>query len=241
MPLGVGVLIGVGAAVLLALVLGLPTLRLRRLPGHRHHRRQRDLAAHGQRPAGVLSPAGPTGSAASARGSTTSTRSPAPTRVRALALRERTLYVLLVGWVLVLLATLLVALLIRSPWGRVIKAIREDEDAVRSLGKNVYGYKMQSLILGGVIGPSAARLFWVLPQAASRRQLQPHPHVLRLCGADPGGIARLGAGGRLDDLLGACCRSRRDSSASWSPTSTSPTSWTPTRRATCASCSWARG
>ena len=32
------------------------------------------------------------------------------------------------------------------------KAIREDEDAVRSLGKNVYAYKMQSLIIGGVIG-----------------------------------------------------------------------------------------
>jgi neutral amino acid transport system permease protein len=43
-------------------------------------------------------------------------------------------------------------LLMRSPWGRVIKAIREDEDAVRSLGKNVYSYKMQSLIIGGVLG-----------------------------------------------------------------------------------------
>ncbi len=40
----------------------------------------------------------------------------------------------------------------RSPWGRVLKSIREDEDAVRSLGKNVYFYKMQALILGGVIG-----------------------------------------------------------------------------------------
>ena len=43
----------------------------------------------------------------------------------------------------------------RSPWGRVLKAIREDEDAVRSLGKNVYSYKMQSLIIGGVLGASA--------------------------------------------------------------------------------------
>ena len=39
----------------------------------------------------------------------------------------------------------LVYFLMRSPWGRVLKAIREDEDAVRSLGKNVYSYKMQSL------------------------------------------------------------------------------------------------
>ncbi len=40
----------------------------------------------------------------------------------------------------------------RSPWGRVLKGIREDEDAVRSLGKNVYAYKMQSLMIGGLIG-----------------------------------------------------------------------------------------
>ncbi|WP_457914018.1 ABC transporter permease subunit, partial [Clavibacter michiganensis] len=29
---------------------------------------------------------------------------------------------------------------------------REDEDAVRALGKNVYSYKMQALVLGGVFG-----------------------------------------------------------------------------------------
>ena len=40
----------------------------------------------------------------------------------------------------------------RSPWGRVLKSIREDEDAARSLGKNVFSYKMQSLIIGGIIG-----------------------------------------------------------------------------------------
>jgi branched-chain amino acid transport system permease protein len=57
-----------------------------------------------------------------------------------------------VGWSLVAIFSILVFLLMRSPWGRVQRAIREDEDAVRSLGKNVYAYKMQSLIIGGVIG-----------------------------------------------------------------------------------------
>ena len=65
---------------------------------------------------------------------------------------NRLLWILLVGWVLVALSCGIVYLLMRSPWGRVLKAIREDEDAVRSLGKNVFSYKMQSLILGGVIG-----------------------------------------------------------------------------------------
>jgi branched-chain amino acid transport system permease protein len=68
-------------------------------------------------------------------------------------------WVFLVGWVLVALASLLVFLLIRSPWGRVLKAIREDEDAVRSLGKNVYVYKLQSLALGGAIGALGGMVF----------------------------------------------------------------------------------
>ena len=59
---------------------------------------------------------------------------------------------MIVGWGLVAIICLYLWLLMRSPWGRVLKSIREDEDAVRSLGKNVYYYKMQALILGGVIG-----------------------------------------------------------------------------------------
>ena len=61
----------------------------------------------------------------------------------------------LVSWAAVLACTGLVFLLMRSPWGRILKGIREDEDAVRSLGKNAFSYKMQSLILGGVIGSLA--------------------------------------------------------------------------------------
>ena len=50
------------------------------------------------------------------------------------------LWVLIVGWSLVAIFGFVVWLLMRSPWGRVLKAIREDEEAVRSLGKNVYSY-----------------------------------------------------------------------------------------------------
>ncbi len=67
-------------------------------------------------------------------------------------------WLLTVGWIIVALGCLLVFLLMRSPWGRVLKGIREDEDAVRSLGKNVYLYKMQSLILGGLFGAVAGFL-----------------------------------------------------------------------------------
>lgn len=73
-------------------------------------------------------------------------------------------WIRIVGWVVVGLACLLIWALVRSPWGRVLKGIREDEDAVRSLGKNVYSYKMQSLVLGGVIG-AIAGIIYVLPRA----------------------------------------------------------------------------
>ncbi len=59
---------------------------------------------------------------------------------------------MLVAWGLVALCTLLLWALIRSPWGRVILAIREDEDAAASLGKNVFAFKIQALVIGGVIG-----------------------------------------------------------------------------------------
>jgi ABC-type branched-subunit amino acid transport system permease subunit len=82
----------------------------------------------------------------------------------------RDAWVLTVGWILVILACLIVWALMRSPWGRVIKAIREDEDAVRSLGKNVYSYKMQSLIIGGLLGAFGGFIF-ALAQAAVQPDL----------------------------------------------------------------------
>jgi neutral amino acid transport system permease protein len=68
-------------------------------------------------------------------------------------------WVMIVGWGLVALFSVAMWQLMRSPWGRVLKAIREDEAAVRALGKNVYWYKMQSLIIGGVIGCFAGFVF----------------------------------------------------------------------------------
>ncbi|GAB4087193.1 branched-chain amino acid ABC transporter permease [Myceligenerans cantabricum] len=68
----------------------------------------------------------------------------------------------LFAWSLVVVALVLVWLLTRSPWGRVLKGVREDEDAVRALGKNVYAYKMQALVLGGTFG-ALAGMVYILP------------------------------------------------------------------------------
>ncbi|MGB6007110.1 branched-chain amino acid ABC transporter permease [Castellaniella sp.] len=41
--------------------------------------------------------------------------------------------------------------IVRSPWGRVLKAIREDEVAASSLGKNVFAFRLQSFVIGSAI------------------------------------------------------------------------------------------
>lgn len=47
----------------------------------------------------------------------------------------------------------------RSPWGRVLKAIREDEDAALSLGKNTFRYKVVAFTLGAGIMGAAGSLY----------------------------------------------------------------------------------
>ena len=192
-PLGVGVLFGIGAAVLLALLLGLPTLRLRA-----DYLAIVTIAASEIFRLMISAPSwravtgGSDGLSGFAGGFYDTNPIPegeygfGPWRYG-----DRGAWVFVVGWTLVLLATLLVALLIRSPWGRVIKAIREDEDAVRALGKNVYFYKMQSLVLGGVIG-AVGGMFWVVAQASVTPQsFSPIPTFYAYAALILGGLARI--------------------------------------------------
>lgn len=48
---------------------------------------------------------------------------------------------------------------IRSPWGRVLRAIREDEVMAAADGKNVFFFKLQSLALGAMIMGIAGALY----------------------------------------------------------------------------------
>lgn len=57
---------------------------------------------------------------------------------------------------------------IRSPWGRVLRAIREDEIVTGSVGKDVFRFKMQSFIVGAVIMGVGGALY-----AHSVRAIQP--------------------------------------------------------------------
>ena len=76
------------------------------------------------------------------------------------------MWVVTVGWIALLIVVIVSRLLMKSPWGRVLKAIREDEDAARSLGKNAYWYKMQALMIGGVFGAMGGMLRAIGTQSA---------------------------------------------------------------------------
>jgi branched-chain amino acid transport system permease protein len=58
----------------------------------------------------------------------------------------------LVVWVVALLLTLALNRVQQTPWGRVLRAVREDEDAARALGKNAFSYKLQSLAIAATLG-----------------------------------------------------------------------------------------
>ena len=165
-PVWASVLVGVGASVIFALILGIPTLRLR----------ADYLAIVTIAAAEILRLIFTTNTFDALTGSASGLQgykdgfaalNPIPPGTYGFGPFTYNAYdwwIRIVGWTLVVVFALLTWLIMRSPWGRVIKGIREDEDAVRALGKNVYSYKMQSLILGGVYGTLAGMIF-ILPRA----------------------------------------------------------------------------
>ena len=68
---------------------------------------------------------------------------------------EKLFPLLIVVWVTAGLATLFLTYVTRTPWGRVLRAVREDEDAARAVGKNTVLYKLQSLMICAALGSIA--------------------------------------------------------------------------------------
>ncbi len=154
LPWWVGIIVGIGASVVFAFILGLPTLRLRA-----------DYLAIATIAAAEVvrllfqsvifddytnSADGLGGYHAGFRAA--NPFPPGNYGFGPWTYNEQGLWVRVFGIGVLVVCLVLVWLLMRSPWGRVVKGIREDEDAVRALGKNVFSYKMQVLILGGVLG-----------------------------------------------------------------------------------------
>lgn len=157
-PLFLAFLVGVAAALVLAVLLGIPTLRLRA-----------DYLAIATIAAAEIvryllgSTVWDEWTGGSSGFSGTFARdfydaNPLPERAiefGPINLHWDRAWFMLVGWALIIVIAVLVWLLTRSPWGRILRGIREDEDAVRSLGKNVFARKMQALMIGGAIGALA--------------------------------------------------------------------------------------
>jgi len=72
---------------------------------------------------------------------------------------------LVVVWLFLVVLAFALARMVRSPWGRVLRAVREDEDAARALGKNAFSYKLQSLAIAAGLG-AVAGWFLVLAQGS---------------------------------------------------------------------------
>ena len=57
------------------------------------------------------------------------------------------------GFVIIVLVLVFIAVErgIRSPWGRVLRALREDETATAASGKNVFAFKVQGFVFGAML------------------------------------------------------------------------------------------
>ena len=71
----------------------------------------------------------------------------------------RDVWMLIVGWTLLILITLMVRQLMRSPWGRTLRAIREDEDAAELMGVDTFKFKLWAFAIGAAIGGLAGSLY----------------------------------------------------------------------------------
>src|SRR3954454_831896 len=132
-PLPVGFLIGIAAAVALGLLLGLPTLRLR----------ADYLAIVTISAAEILRIVTNLRAAQSVTGGPQGIKqfanaffrwnpfNPGRYGIGGVKFSHRDLWAIVVTWAIVAVVSMLVFLLVRSPWGRVVKSIREDEDAAR--------------------------------------------------------------------------------------------------------------
>lgn len=163
-----GVLVGLGAAAVFALVLGIPTLRLRG-----DYLAIVTIAAAEVLRLMFLTTAfdDVTGSADGLSGYHSSFRASNPIPAGTYGFgpwqyNEVGWWVRVLGLIALALAAIVVWRLMASPWGRVLKGIREDEDAVRALGKNVFSYKLQALVVGGMIA-ALGGVVYALPSAVN--------------------------------------------------------------------------
>jgi branched-chain amino acid transport system permease protein len=78
---------------------------------------------------------------------------------------------LAVVWAIVAIVYLICNRLYDSPWGRTLRAVRDNEDAARAVGKDVDAFRLQTFVIGsalmGVAGALSAHYFRFLSPEAT--------------------------------------------------------------------------
>jgi branched-chain amino acid transport system permease protein len=69
------------------------------------------------------------------------------------------LFYLIMVLIFIALITFALERMVRSPWGRMLRAIREDEDAAAALGKNAFAIRLQTFVLGSMLMGLAGALY----------------------------------------------------------------------------------
>ena len=89
-------------------------------------------------------------------------------------------------------------LVVKSPFGRVLRAVRNDETVVQSLGKDPFVYKVQTMALGSALGGFAGALWAMYAQGLTFTTFAPRVTFITLLIVFLGG-----AGNNKGMLLGA--------------------------------------
>ena len=89
-------------------------------------------------------------------------------------------------------------LAVRSPFGRVLRAVRNDETVVQSLGKDPFVYKVQTMVLGSALGGFAGALWAMYAQGLTFTTFAPRVTFITLLIMFLGG-----AGNNKGMILGA--------------------------------------
>ena len=99
-------------------------------------------------------------------------------------------------FVMVLMATLLLfmALLLRSPFGRALQGIRENEHRMEAIGFPVFRYKLAAFTISGAFAGLAGYLFAILNSSVNPEMLSWHQSADGLLMLILGGMGRLWGG-----------------------------------------------
>ena len=82
------------------------------------------------------------------------------------------IYLIIIVIIMVIIY-LLIERAIRSPWGRVLRAIREDEISAAMSGKNIFNFKVQSFIFGAMVMGIGGALYAHNTRAISPEVFEP--------------------------------------------------------------------